>query len=111
MHASALVGRGFRLRDSGDMRGALKQARLGLTVLGKPYVRRANAAEASALVSLTLLAEEAASQLHEQGASTTDLMDSIAAIKLLSGSDQKDLQSALPFLEARLVMAASVSDA
>lgn len=82
-------------------------ARIGLTMLGKPYVRRAHPAEASALVSLTLLAEEAAIELHEQGASVTDLLDSIATIKLLSGGDGTELKSSLPFLEARLAAASS----
>lgn len=105
MRASAAVGRGFRLRDRGDLQGALEQARIGLELLSKPYVQRNSPAEVSALISLTVLAEESAMPLHEQGASTVDLIDSINALKRLSGEDQPDVCLWLPFLEARLAAA------
>jgi hypothetical protein len=78
-----------------------------LPSLSKNYFQRSNAPEASALVSLTLLAEESAIQSHEQGASTTDLIDSITMLKRLSGKNQHGLCSSLPFLEARLAAASS----
>jgi len=107
MRASAAAGRGFRLRDSGDMRGALTQARIRLAMLSKPYVRRSNPSEASALVSLTVLAEESAVQLLEQGAAVTDLLDAIATIKRVDGYGESHLQSSLSFLEARFAATAS----
>ena len=107
MRASAAAGRGFRLLDDGDLRGALEQARIGLEILSKAYVQRNNPPEASALISLTLLAEESAVPLQEQGASTVDLIDSIATLKRLSGKSQPDLCLSLPFLEARLAAASS----
>ncbi len=106
MRASAAAGRGFRLRDRGDMRGALMQARIGLAMLSKPHVRRANPPEASALISLTVLAEESAVQLREQGASVTDLLDAIASIKRTGARDPQSRASLL-FLEARLSTASS----
>lgn len=111
MRASGAAGRGFRLRDSGDMRGALTQARLGLAMLSKPYVRRANPSEASALVSLTVLAEESAIQLLEQGASVTDLLDAIAAIKRIGGHGESHLRASLSFLEARFAATYSAPSA
>jgi hypothetical protein len=63
VRASAVAGRGFRLRDSGDLRGALEQARIGIAILSQPFVQRTKAVEASALISLTLLVEESAISL------------------------------------------------
>jgi len=97
LRASAAAGRGFRLRDSGDLRGALAQARIGLAILSQAFVQRTHATEASALISLTALAEESAVPLHERGASMVDLLDSIAALKLLSGVSQSDAVSAVDF--------------
>jgi hypothetical protein len=104
MRASAAVGRGFRLRDKGNLREALVQAHIGLDLLGKPYVRRGNPPEASALASLTILAEEVAAKLEERGASVNDLSDSIAFLNRLTGERQPDLCSFIPFLEARLAL-------
>jgi hypothetical protein len=102
MRASAAAGRGFRLRDRGNYREALAQARIGLALLGEPYVRRSNPPEASALASLTILAEEAATKLEEPGASVRDLSDAIAILNGLVGPTSPALCSFIPFLEARL---------
>lgn len=101
MRASAALGHGFKARDQGDLRSALTHARHGLALLRQPYVRRGNPAEGSALVSLTLLAEEAGRSLGEQGMTQDDLADSILFLKRLEGENQPDLCSYLPYLEAR----------
>jgi len=102
MYASAAVGRGFRLRNSGDMQGALAQAHKGLELLRAPYVRRGNATEGSALISLTILAEQAATELRVPGASTNDLVDAIALLNSLKGEGQPDSCLFIPFLKTRL---------
>ena len=78
------------------------QAHIGLALLRKPYVRRANPAEGSALASLTILAEEVAARLGEVGASVDDLTDSIAFLTRLKGEQQPELCLSIPYLEARL---------
>ena len=102
IRASAALGRGFRLRDCGELRGALIQAQIGLCLLREPYVRRRNAPEASALASLTILAEEVGVKLGVQGASVADLTEAIAILRGLTGERQPDLCSYIPFLETRL---------
>ncbi|MDO8932278.1 MAG: hypothetical protein Q7U97_07795 [Rhodocyclaceae bacterium] len=102
MRASAVVGRGFKLRDRGDLHGALMQAHAGLALLNKPYVRRGNPVEGSSLASLTILADQVAVELHVQGASAVDLADSIAFLNQLKGDKEPELCSFLPFLENRL---------
>jgi hypothetical protein len=82
-------------------------AHLGLALLRKPYVRRTNPAEGSALASLTILAEEAAVPLGERGASVNDLTDAIAFLARLKGEKQPVLCSSIPYLEARLAAAPS----
>ena len=93
------------------MRGALTQARIGLAMLSKPYVRRTNPPEASVLVSLTVLAEESSIQLCEQGASVTDLLDAIGTIKRIGEDGDSHWQASLLFLEARLVATSSAPSA
>ncbi len=102
MRASATLGRGSRLRERGDVRGALAQARIGLSHLSKPYVRRSNPVEGSGLASLTIMAEELAVELSEQGASAADLADSISFLKRLKGDSPPELCLFIPFLESRL---------
>jgi hypothetical protein len=107
MRAGAAVGRSSRSRHDGDLRAALAQARQGLDFLGKPYVRRSSPPEAAALISLTVLAEEAGAQLNEEGASAADLADAIRCLKTLRKERLPDLQSSIPFLEERLAFALS----
>jgi hypothetical protein len=107
MRAGAAVGRSSRSRNNGDLRAALSQAREGLVCLGETYVRRGNPPEASALVSLTVIAEEVAVQLKEVGASTTDLADSILFLKRIDSEPRPELCSSIPFLEERLAIALS----
>ena len=109
MRASAAVGRCAHSRDRGELRIALEQARLGLQFLGKAYVRRTNPVEGSALASLTLMAEELGLEVNELGASTRDLADSIAFLKLLDGDPPTELGRSLPFLEQRLAAAEMAS--
>jgi hypothetical protein len=96
MRASAAVGRCARSRDRGELRIALAQARLGLQFLGKAYVRRTNPVEGSALASLTLMAEELGLEVNDLGASTRDLADSIAFLKLLDGNNRGQTPINLP---------------
>lgn len=101
MRASAELGRGFKERDHGDLRNALSHALNGLALLRKPYVRRCNPAEGSALVSLTILAEQAGRSLGQCGATQVDLADSILFLKRLEGEGLPELCSYLPYLKAR----------
>ena len=80
MRASATAGRAFRSRDCGDLQNALAQARIGLSLLRAPYVNRRNAAEGSALASLTIVAEQAAAELGATGAPVEYLADAIAIL-------------------------------
>lgn len=102
MQASADVGRGFRFRDQGDKSKALVQARLGLTRLSKRYVRRSNPVEGSALVSLSILAEDMGVELGQAGASEADLVDSISYLQGINPKDGVELCASIPFLQARL---------
>jgi hypothetical protein len=104
MRASRTLGRGFGMRDRGDMRGAMAQAQIGLAILGQSFVRRNQPVEGSCLIGLTILAEETALELGGEGASIQDLADSIDNLKESSGDAEKGLNSYLPFLEERLAL-------
>lgn len=102
LRASAALGRAYRLQRHGNLKGSLAQAHMGLSILSKPYVRRNNPPEGSALASLTFLAEDIASQVEGQGASPNDLTDSLGFLKQLTGNPLPELCAFIPFLEARL---------
>jgi len=107
---SALV-RAHRLQARGKLEAALALAQSGLTVLGKPYVRRRNPPEGLALASLTILAEQISSPLDATGATANDLADSIAFLKELTDDPQPDLCESIAFLEARLAASSRQTNA
>lgn len=102
LRASAALGRAYRLQAHGNLKGALMHAQNGLGILSKPYVRRQNPPEGSALASLTILAEEIAPHVESNGAATSDLTDSIQFLKQVKGEPLPELCAYIPFLEARL---------
>ena len=102
IRARAAMVRANRLLARGNLTGALAQAQGGLSVLRKPYVLRGNPPEGSALVFLTILAEDISSNVGATGATAIDLADSIAFLKQITGDPLPEVCSYIPFLETRL---------
>ncbi|QLQ26449.1 MAG: hypothetical protein HZT41_17875 [Dechloromonas sp.] len=102
IRARAAMVRANRLLARGNLMGALAQAQGGLGILRKPYVLRRNPPEASAIVFLTILAEDISSPVGVTGATAIDLADSIAFLKQVAGDPLPEVCSYIPFLEARL---------
>lgn len=101
--ASAALGRAYRSEREARFSEALAMAHEGLAILRQPYVRRSNPPEASALASLTILAEQMASELKRQGATQQDIEDAVAFLKIANiGNPPPELCSYIPFLESRL---------
>jgi hypothetical protein len=110
------LNRAEALRDEGRSKEALALGRAGLQLLRDPNLRRSGAAEATALISLTVLVEQLSSALGEEGATREDLVDSISAVKTTAHAVAQfpDLakrapaaarewrEKYLPYLEARL---------
>ena len=111
IRARAALVRANRLLARGNLEGALAQAQGGLDVLRKPYVLRGNPPEGSALVFLTILAEDISSHVEAKGASANDLADSIAFLKQVTGDPLPEVCSYIPFLEARLAASSGQTDA
>jgi hypothetical protein len=98
--ASAALGRAFQLRDKGRKEEAMSTAREALANLAEPHVVRTNFAVSAALVSLTVLVEELASETKLPGADVRDISDALSAIRML-GSDS-EFGEWIPYLEWRL---------
>jgi hypothetical protein len=81
--ASRRFGEASRLRDQGRKSEALSVGLKALALLAQPHVMRANPAEASALVSATVLVEGLASELNQSGASLRDVEESLNCIRTL----------------------------
>ena len=107
LKASRLFGQAGRLRDAGRKEEALSIARQSLTVLRAPWVVRRRPAEGSVLLCTTMLVEQVASELNQDGAEEDDLADALAYLKSLpSGSELEIFGSKgwIPYLESRLNM-------
>jgi hypothetical protein len=82
--ASRRFGEAARLRDKGRKSEALSVGREALVLLAQPHVIRSNPAEASALISATVLVEGLASELNQSGASLRDVDESLNSIRALN---------------------------
>jgi hypothetical protein len=103
LKASPRFGRASKLRDAGRKEEALAVAREALALLRAPHVDRTNFAAASILTCCTILVEELASELHQPGAETTDISDTLAYLKLMpEKSNVDDLRAWIPYLESRI---------
>lgn len=111
IRARAALVRTNRLLARGNLEGALAQAQGGLDVLRKPYVLRQSPPEGSALVFLTILAEDISSPVGVTGATAIDLADSIAFLKQVAGDPLPEVCSYIPFLEARLAASSGQTNA
>ena len=111
--ASATLGKGFRARDRGNFERASQLAQDGLAILRAPYVLRQRAVEGSALLSLTVLAEDMRENSSGTGAGLEDLTDSISLLKLATSHANTNLalSSWLPQLEQRLQSLRCASEA
>ena len=98
IRARAAMVRANRLLARGNPMGALAQAQGGLSVLRKPYVLRRNPPEGSALVFLTILAEDISSHVEATGATAIDLADSIAFLKQVTGDPLPEVCSYLSLI-------------
>ena len=100
--ASGALGSALRLQKRGNLSAALEVARRGLVLLSAAYVVRSGAAESSGIVNLTILVEELALETKSQGASFTDVRDTVKLLKQLGQSAPPALSAWLPYLEGRL---------
>lgn len=101
--AGVAFSRASRREKKGRLTEALVQAHRGLDLLRRPHVIRSNAVEGAALVSLTVLAERVASQLHVPGALPRDASDALAYLKEVGSADvPPELCTYIAFLESRL---------
>src|SRR6266849_8966096 len=94
--AANCLERAQGLQKDGRPAEALALAREGLALLSIPSVDRRGAAEGTALVGLTTLAEELAEQLGQPGAERRDLVDTLAHLVRLN-----DAMTRFPDLAAR----------
>jgi hypothetical protein len=94
--AASCLERAQGLQKDGRAAEALALAREGLALLSIPSVDRRGAAEGTALVGLTTLAEELAEQLGQPGAERRDLVDTLAHLARLD-----DALTRFPDLAAR----------
>ena len=102
LRAARCVGRASRLCDRGELDQAHAAAQEGLSILRHRSVHRQSPAAASALASLTVMAEESASP-GQGGAAVEDIVDSLRFLRSLTGSPEPELCQWIPFLEARLL--------
>jgi hypothetical protein len=102
LRASRALGRAYRAQRQERFGDALAIAHVGLEILRGSYVRRTNPPEGAALASLTILAEEVASQLEKPGASAQDIADSLRFLRGIDASPRPELCLYIPFLEKRL---------
>ena len=101
LRASAALGRALRQQRLGKRREALSTARGALDLLRRPFVFRQHPAEGSSLATLTVLVEQLAVELKEQGACRQDLTDALSFLGT-PPNDPPALNTWVPYLEARL---------
>jgi hypothetical protein len=105
LNASRLFGRASRLRDAGRKEEALNLARQTLAVLRAPWVVRSRPAEGSILLCTTMLVEQVASELNQQGADDDDLADALAYLKFLPPDTELEVLGSegwVTYFESRL---------
>lgn len=105
LRASSLFGRASRLRDVGRKEEALSFGRQSLTILSSPWVVRHRPAEGSVLLCTTMLVEQVAFELNQNGAKDDDIADALTFLKSLpNGTEIFGTDEWLPYLESRLKM-------
>jgi len=106
LRVSGRYGRATKLEREGRVDDALRAAREALSVLRAAHVVRDNPAEASLLVSLTVLAERLSVSLRQPGADEADVRESVRALEMLAErgntSDRERRAEWLLFLRRRL---------
>jgi hypothetical protein len=104
--ASRRRGRANKLCRNGRLEEALAVVYEGLSLLRQPGVIRANPAEASMLVCLTIMVEQLAHELQQPGASEQDLRDSFSCLRALGSGGGRSVQEIrtawFPYLQARV---------
>jgi hypothetical protein len=107
LRASSLFGRASRLRDAGRKEEALSLGRQSLAILSAPWVVRCRPAEGSVLLCTTMLVEQVAFELNQNGAKDNDIADALTYLKSLPNGSSKEIFGTdewLPYLESRLKM-------
>jgi hypothetical protein len=99
LRASRLFGQATRLRDDGRKLEAMAAARRALAILAQPHIIRTHPAEGSLLASTTILVEGLAAELNQPGASADDLADSLAFLRAFGNKSY--LAAWVPYLERR----------
>jgi hypothetical protein len=105
MNASAAFGRAQRMLHSGDTGAALRVARAGLHELQQPHVNRFSAPEGSALVSLTIFAEQVAAESGMEGPSFQELKDAEQVLEFAvqkTPTQDSNLNDQLQYIKSRL---------
>lgn len=105
LRASSLFGRASRLRDAGRKEEALSLGRQSLAILSAPWVLRQQPAEGSVLLCSTMLVEQVAFELNQNGAKEDDIADALTYLKTLPDGSLKEIFGTdewLPYLESRL---------
>ena len=106
LRASGRFGRATKLERRGRAAEALDVAREALSLLRAPHVVRSNPAEASVLLSLTVLTERLSVELGQPGTELVDLRDSVSALENLEDAGSSSVRQMraewLPFLRSRL---------
>ena len=101
--ASRCFGAALKAQKKGNDKKALEKANRGLYYLSLPGVIRSNPAEASVLVSLTILVEQTSYKASQQGANTQDLCDTYILIKdNLDSGAFKEYKEWLPYITNKL---------
>jgi len=101
--ASGCFGAALKAQKKGSNKKALEKANKGLQLLSLPGVIRSNPAEASVLVSLTILVEQIAYKTSQQGANTQDLCDTYILIKdNLDNGAFEEYEEWLPYITKKL---------
>lgn len=101
LSASRRFGEASRLRDGGRKPEALASGLEALALLAQTHVVRSNPAEASALISATVLVEGLAAELNEAGASLRDVEESLSCLRSLDRQSPPDSEC-ISYLEWRL---------
>jgi len=78
------------MRARGEELSALAEALSALAQLRHPGVDRTHPVVRTALISLTILVEEVASEVGQPGAQTVDVRDALAALKAAAAHIQRD---------------------
>jgi hypothetical protein len=106
LRVSGRFGHAAKLERTGQADEALRVAREALFRLRAPHVVRGNPAEASLLVSLTVLIERLSVKLHQPGVGEAELRESLEALERLgndgSPSTREMRAEWIPFLRSRL---------